>query len=839
MDTPSVEQFVGCITSSGLLPSEEVQSILEGLRGAKRSGTAEELARELVAAGKLTRYQVTALYQGRALALGDYLIIDKIGAGGMGQVLKAQHRRMKRVVAIKVLPQSATKTADAVKRFQREAEAAARLLHPNIVAAFDAGRAGNTYFLVMEYVDGEDLSSMVRKQGALPVGDVISYMLQAARGLAYAHGEGVVHRDIKPGNLLVDKKGTVKILDMGLARFDDQNAATAAAREGLTHSGQVMGTVDYMAPEQAFDTRSADARADIYSLGCSMYKLLTGENVYEGETLIQKILAHRDEPIPSLCEKRPVVPAALDEIFSRMVAKKPQQRFQTMDEVVAALAELAGEPATAAAEGSAALDAELSAFFGAVGSATSSVSQRSAARRAQASQAAEATQAAAAEDADTDPAFSAKSHQRAESSVPLPRPGRARQALNPKLLLGGGLGLLVVVVAVAALLLSRSSHEAPGSAVAVTSASGGGGGAGPAASPAQAPPLAIAPFDARQARAHQQAWARHMGVPVESTNSLGMKLVMIPPGQFMMGTDEVTLKKWIAEELGPERVESEFRTTEVPAHRVRISRPFLLASCETTVAQFERFVEATGHTPDSEIHGSQGWKSHAEYRVFGDQYNWRQPGYAVGGDFPVGCVTFADAVEFCNWLSRQEGLSPCYTRTLQGWLRTIGNGYRLPTEAEWEYACRAGTTGIRFWPDTPGDVNAQRDQFHRYVANGGSWSGGPVDTFLQAGPVGTRQPNPFGLYDMLGNVAERCFDWYSSSQYQVDAAGVIDPQGVIDPEGAPIGSPNAVRGLVGAPLFQRSARRDSSSSPYHLTGFRVARELIGDSLPMPRPLPGD
>ncbi len=229
-----------------------------------------------------------------------------------------------------------------VGRFRREMKAVGALHHPNIVGAHDAGEAGGVHFLVMEYVAGKDLSTILKESGPLPVEQAISCTLQAARGLEFAHRKGIVHRDIKPANLLLDDDGTLKILDMGLARLDD-NAHNLAAQEGLTQTGQVMGTVDYMAPEQAFDTHRADAKADVYSLGCTLYRLLTGQNAYAGETIVQKILAHREKPIPSLCAARPEVPKKLDAVFQRMMAKEPEQRIG-MSEVVQELAALQSAP---------------------------------------------------------------------------------------------------------------------------------------------------------------------------------------------------------------------------------------------------------------------------------------------------------------------------------------------------------------------------------------------------------------------------------------------------------------------------------------------------------------
>ncbi|HVX12508.1 MAG TPA: family 16 glycoside hydrolase [Pirellulales bacterium] len=345
----SVDQFTHDLEAYGLLTAADLQAFrADATHGAQAD--ANELARKLVAAGKLTKYQSTNALQGKAknLVFGEYVVLAKIGSGGMGDVFKAEHRRMKRVVALKILPPAAVKSPEAVQRFQQEMQAAARLEHANIVTAHDAGEGHGVHFLVMQYVDGRDLASLVAERGPLPVSNAVNYIVQAARGLAYAHGKGIVHRDVKPANLLLNGEGTVKILDMGIAQLDRGTAsAMAGNRASLTAAGEIMGTVDYMAPEQAEDPRQADARSDIYSLGCTLYFLLTGEPLYQGATVIKKMVAHREQPIPSLTVKRPDIPPGLDRVFARMVAKQAAERFQTMQEVIAALESLKStEPGT-------------------------------------------------------------------------------------------------------------------------------------------------------------------------------------------------------------------------------------------------------------------------------------------------------------------------------------------------------------------------------------------------------------------------------------------------------------------------------------------------------------
>lgn len=266
--------------------------------------------------------------------LGDYRIVSRLGSGGMGAVYRAVHERMGREVAVKLLRPEIQKNPMLLQRFDREVRAAAKLSHPNIVAALDAREHDGLHFLVTELVEGRDLDQTVRLSGALPIVDAVECALQAARGLAYAHSQGVIHRDIKPANLLRSKDGTVKILDMGLARLSNADSSTDV---NLTGTGVMMGTAAYMPPEQARDTRKADARSDLYSLGCTLFYLLTGRTAFSGSTQMDMILSHVNQPIPSLRQINAQIPLAVDRIFQRLVAKSPDDRFQSAEELIPVL----------------------------------------------------------------------------------------------------------------------------------------------------------------------------------------------------------------------------------------------------------------------------------------------------------------------------------------------------------------------------------------------------------------------------------------------------------------------------------------------------------------------
>ncbi|MBL8828719.1 MAG: protein kinase [Planctomycetaceae bacterium] len=332
----TVRQFLAIIKQVPLMSDADLAEVMTRWPESRHGEDAGALAKELVQLNKLTRFQAAAAYQckPRGLVIGQYIILDRLGAGGMGTVFKGQHREQGTIVAIKVLASSAVRSADSVERFHREAQTAARLNHPGIVRALEIGQGDGQHYYVMEYVEGTDLSAYIKKQGPLPLDQAVQVVAQAARALAHAHEHGVIHRDIKPGNLIYTKDGQIKILDMGLARLNDPaSLATAQAAEGLTQTGQVMGTVDYMAPEQAVNTRLADARADVYSLGCTFYRLVTGKIPFDGESMVEKILAHREQPIPSLGSPTTPVPPAVDHVLRKMLAKKPADRYQTMTEL--------------------------------------------------------------------------------------------------------------------------------------------------------------------------------------------------------------------------------------------------------------------------------------------------------------------------------------------------------------------------------------------------------------------------------------------------------------------------------------------------------------------------
>jgi eukaryotic-like serine/threonine-protein kinase len=697
--------------------------------------------------------------------IGRYELLDKLGEGGMGAVFKARDLDLDKIVAVKLLTARLTGDAVAVQRFRREMKAVGRLEHPNLVRALDAGQENGTHYLVVEYFEGVDLAAWSRQHGPAPTHQACEIVRQATVGLDAMHRAGVVHRDIKPSNLMLTADGTVKILDLGLARLHGDSGPGAE----LTETGQTMGTADYIAPEQVLGARDVDIRADIYSLGCTFYKLLTGQAPFSGpgySNVGAKLVAHVHDPIPAVTILRPDLPSAVVAVLSRMTAKSPQDRYPTPADLLAALDRPLAEPhqpqPTKSKEKrghpfwqqirwtrsrmAIALGGLLLILLG-VWVIVRDKDRRELAR-------VHVPEGGSVETAKEDnekrlPAFSEPPKPELAASVPIAQP------LPPRNL-----------------------------------------------TPDSSPPD-IAPFDAVQARAYQHAWAEHLGVQVEIENSIGMKFVLIPPGEFVMGSTVA------AQQIGRRFLEGRLEQYEAeqPPHRVRLTRAFFLGTHEVTVADFRRFVTATGHQTRAEKEGKAwGYKKDLTWSHVPGR-NWRNPGFDQQDTHPVTCVTWDDAMAFCQWLSREDR-----------------RAYGLPTEAEWEYACRAGTHTVFFWGDDP-------DSSEGYL-NGADETGTPderswpykfhfMDGYAATSPVGRFKPNAFGLYDMLGNVWEWCADWYGSGYYHDSP--------MEDPTGPAAGSNRVGRGggwSYGA-WFCRSACRGRAlpGSPDNHLGFRVACSL--------------
>jgi serine/threonine protein kinase len=339
MPSPTtIAEFLELVRKSGVVDEKKLSAYLDKTRAAKAlPAEPVKLAGLLVQDGLLTRFQAEQFLQGkwRRFTIGKYKVLEKLGSGGMGNVFLCEHKLMRRRVAVKVLPMQKAEDTSSLERFYREARAVAALDHPNIVRAYDIDQDDKLHFLVMEHVDGASLQEIIKKTGPMDVLRACHYIRQSALGLQHAHeSAGIVHRDIKPGNILVDRNGIVKVLDMGLARFfhDEEDMLTKKFEEN------VLGTADYLAPEQALDSHSVDIRADIYSLGATFYFCLTGKTPFAEGTVAQKLIWHQTRQPKPIRQLRPEVPEGVIVIVEKMMAKDASQRYQTPASVAEALA---------------------------------------------------------------------------------------------------------------------------------------------------------------------------------------------------------------------------------------------------------------------------------------------------------------------------------------------------------------------------------------------------------------------------------------------------------------------------------------------------------------------
>ena len=332
------EQFLKIVAKSGIVESKALDRLVVKIReklDGKLPENPKRLALLLEKKGLVTAWHNEKLLAGKykGFFLGKHKLLGHIGTGGMSSVYLAEHVRMGDRRAIKVLPKSRVSDATYLARFQLEAKAIASLSHKNIVRAYDIDNEGDVHYIVMEYVDGLDLQQLVKRDGAMDFSLAADIVAQAARGLAHAHSKGVVHRDVKPANLLVGADGVVKLLDMGLALVSsgDDESLTVANNEN------VLGTADYLAPEQALNSHQVDHRADIYGLGCTLYYLLTAKPPFSDGTLAQRIAKHQTEMPSAIREHRPDCPGELDGICVKMIQKDPKYRYQSAGEAAEVL----------------------------------------------------------------------------------------------------------------------------------------------------------------------------------------------------------------------------------------------------------------------------------------------------------------------------------------------------------------------------------------------------------------------------------------------------------------------------------------------------------------------
>jgi serine/threonine protein kinase len=350
----TVQNVYGLLLRSKLLPLDQAKTMYDRWNADARdaAGNLQAFTRWVVAHRYLTDYQASLLARGHAdgFFLNQYKILDRLGKGRMAGVYKAVHE-LGQVVAIKVLPPSKARDPQFLARFQREARLAFKLKHPNIVRAFQVGMAAGLHYFVMEYLEGETLDEVLRRRGKLPPPEAVRLIHQAMSGLQHIHAQGLVHRDLKPANLMLvpappqganetTQRCTVKILDIGLGRAMFEDSPSEAAKKsnpGLTSEGVLLGTPDYMAPEQARDARSSDIRADIYSLGCVLYHTLAGQPPFPDTNIINQMIRHATEAPRPLKDFNPAVPDGLQQIVNWMLAKDPKQRYPTPERAAQAL----------------------------------------------------------------------------------------------------------------------------------------------------------------------------------------------------------------------------------------------------------------------------------------------------------------------------------------------------------------------------------------------------------------------------------------------------------------------------------------------------------------------
>lgn len=686
--------------------------------------------------------------------LGHYDVLAHLGRGAFGIVLKAFDEKLHRIVAIKVLSPQLASTSPARRRFLREARSAAAIRHDNVVA-IHAVEEHPIPYLVMEYIPGKTLQQALDDQGPLAIDEVLRLSQQIAAGLAAAHSQGLIHRDIKPGNILLEDgiQWKVKLTDFGLAR--------AADDASVSQSGTIAGTPMYMSPEQAH-SRAIDQRSDLFSLGSVMYQMVSGRPPFRAASTLA-VLKRVTEDVPRpIREIVPEVPEWLCSIISRLQEKRPEDRFQTAAEVESVLSRCLRE-----VQKSVSIPRSIPLNLAASGNGGLRATERSGATE-----------------------------------------GRTQPTASTGSMLW--VVLILVAIGVAGTLAAGATFVAGGyrwfnitqrevtssDAEELNGTFAPEGFADQAAEvahkavldghffeqpePSNVPARAIAPFTAIDAERFQTEWATHLGVPAELTLPTGNQLMLIPPGEFQMGTtpEEAALLVQLLTQAGHSGFDLFVAGSSSPQHQVRLTQPFYMGKYEITVGQFRQFAAETGYvsTMDRLTEKRFLWTDFGD----GDEATNR----AVLG------VSWNDAQAYCSWLSDK-----------------IGGTVSLPSEAQWEYACRAGTTTPWYFGN---DFTMGKDHIVAKPEN--LWP--PSD-------VGTKKPNPFGLHDMHGNVDEWCLDWHQAGFYAISPTD--DPVMLNNP--LDVNSGRVARGgsSFAASWWSQSTTRawDYPESPVGAKGFRI------------------
>ncbi len=733
-------------------------------------------------------------------SLGSYEILEVLGRGGMGVVLKARDPKLQRIVAIKVLAPEIAANKMAKKRFEREAQATAAVSHDHIVTIYAVDEVKSLPFIVMECIVGRTLQKKIEETGPLELKEILRIGMQAAMGLAAAHKQGLVHRDIKPANILLQNGiQRVKITDFGLARATDD--------VGMTQTGQIAGTPLYMSPEQA-QGQKVDHTSDLFSLGSVLYTMATGRPAFRAPSTIAVLRRVVDDTPRPIHEVNEELPSWLGDIISKLMSKKKEDRFQTAAELAELLSRRLArlqEPRSSTSNNSVVAPPEKPKADpgrkSAVSSKVTSASRPPAAPREQ------------------DEHLELPERRRRVKPVRKQTIWDRIRGASPLTWLVAGIlvpGMIALVVMVT-MLLNRDQllvrieldeslrqqdvtlvidgttyaardlgpsipmkpgphtlevkrgneqfkseqftifqNEKPlfrvkteGGKLSVERADPGKEVhilAGVHSSslmqtswhgwPADAPAPAIAPFNADQAKKHQEEWAAYLKVPVGWRNSINMKFILIPPGEFTMGStlEEIAdaLKDALKDPGNGAQLQA-FIQSEAPEHKVILTQPFYLGISQVTQAEYEKVM---GINP-----------SHYSANGLGKDT-------VVGldtGNHPVDSVDWNAASEFCAKLSTLEKLKPFYFRTSDITTSLEGTGYRLPSEAEWEFACRAGSA-TKYW------IGDKDEDLMR-----AGWFGGISGGRTHA--VGELTANPFGVHDMHGNVWQWVQDKWDAAFY--------------------------------------------------------------------------